>query len=132
MSALVSTVWVGLGGAVGSMVRYQLDGWFQARVPSTFPVGILVINGLGSFLLVLVAELALSRGELISPTLRLALTTGVLGGFTTYSTFNYDTLRLANAGAWGSALGNLLATVAGCLVAGVLGWVAARTLSTSL
>ena len=112
------------------MVRYQLDAWFQRRFGESFPYGILFINIAGSFLLALVAQLAVRTGA-ISPTMKLALTTGVIGGFTTYSTFNYDTLRLAEAGAWASTAANVFATVLGCLVAGVLGWSAARLFDTS-
>lgn len=62
----------------------------------------------------------------IAPTLRLALSTGVMGGFTTYSTFNYETLGYLREGAWGLALGNLITTVLLCLAAGAAGLVLAR------
>jgi CrcB protein len=117
----VNTVWIGVGGAVGSMLRYHLGAIIHARLGQDFPYGTLVINVVGSFLLALLAALGL-RGELIGPGLRLALGTGVLGGFTTYSTFNYDTLRLFQSGASGLALLNLAATVIVSLLAGWLGW----------
>jgi len=75
-------------------------------------------------------ELSLRTGT-ISPDLRLFLTTGIMGGYTTYSSFNYETLRLAEEGSLGLAALNLALTVAGCLVAGVLGLAAARALSAS-
>ena len=65
-------------------------------------------------------HLALTTG-LLSPTLRVALTTGVLGGFTTYSTFNYETLQYLRGGAWTIGIANILLTVAACLAAGVGG-----------
>jgi CrcB protein len=117
----VNTVWIGIGGAIGSMLRYQLGAIIHARLGDAFPYGTLVINVVGSFLLALLAALGL-RGELMAPSLRLALGTGVLGGFTTYSTFNYDTLRLFQTGAPALAALNVAATVIVSLIAGVLGW----------
>jgi fluoride exporter len=117
----VNTVWIGIGGALGSMLRYHLGALIQARLGDDFPYGTLVINVVGSFLLALLTALGL-RGDLIGPGLTLAIGTGVLGGFTTYSTFNYDTLRLFQTGSAGLAALNLVATVIVSLLAGVLGW----------
>jgi fluoride exporter len=117
----VTTLWIGVGGAVGSMLRYHLGAIIHARLGDHFPYGTLVINVVGSFLLALLCALGL-RGELMGPGLRLALGTGVLGGFTTYSTFNYDTLRLFQTGAPLLGALNLAATVTLSLIAGLLGW----------
>jgi fluoride exporter len=121
----VNTLWIGVGGAFGSMLRYHIGAIIQARLGDDFPYGTLVINVVGSFLLALLAALGL-RGDLALPSLRLALGTGVLGGFTTYSTFNYDTLRLFQTGAPALGALNLAATVILSLVAGVLGWSCGR------
>ena len=94
---------------------------------TAFPYGTLAVNLLGSFLLGLIFEVALAS-ETFSLELRLALTTGVLGGFTTYSSFNYETLQLFREGSYALGLANLAATVLGCLVAGILGWWAGRAL----
>lgn len=123
-------LWIGAGGAVGSVARYLLDGWVQSLLPGRFPAGILVVNALGSFLIGFVLTLFEARGALDS-TLRLALAAGVLGGFTTYSSFNYQTLELLRQKEWLIGGLNLVATVAVCLAAGLLGlwtgrWVAAR------
>jgi CrcB protein len=64
----------------------------------------------------------------MSPTLRLALTTGVMGGFTTYSTFSYETMNYLQDGAWGIAIANVVITVFGCLLACLLGWAGAKWL----
>ena len=80
---------------------------------------------LGSFLTAVVMTLALEHGR-ISEDLRLVLTTGVLGGFTTYSAFNYETMRLAQAGAVALAALNVGLTLFACLGAGLLGLLAAR------
>ena len=123
-------LWIGAGGALGSVARYLLDGWVQRLVPGSFPAGILVVNVLGSFLIGLVMTLFEARGTLDS-TLRLALAAGVLGGFTTYSSFNYQTLELLRQKDWVTGGLNLVATVSLCLLAGVLGLGAGRWVATN-
>jgi CrcB protein len=123
----MKTLWIGLGGALGSIGRYHLDGLLQRRLGTGFPAGTLAVNVIGSFLLVIVMHVAL-RTELLPPLARVALTTGVLGGFTTYSTFNYETLRYFQEGAWGLGGLNVAANLLGCLLAGTLGWAVGRAL----
>jgi CrcB protein len=120
-------LWVCLGGALGSGARYLLAGWLSARFPE-FPYGTLAVNLLGSFLLGLLMHVALASAS-IPPTLRIALGTGVLGGFTTYSTFSYETLVLFREGALLLAGLNVLATLLGCLLAAWLGLLAGRGLA---
>lgn len=120
-------LWIVLGGAAGTAARYLLGGWLLDRLGPAFPWGTLAVNLLGSFLIGFVMETSLLTGA-INPTLRLALTTGVLGGFTTYSSFNYETLRLAEGGVWLTASANVGATLVGCWAAGLLGVGAARLL----
>lgn len=117
-----------LGGALGSGLRYLL-GLLAARfLGLAFPWGTLGVNLIGSLLISLVIGLSLARGgeaALISPTLRLFLTTGVMGGLTTYSAFNHEVLTLLEAGAGPRALGYISATLLGCLASGALGlWLA--------
>lgn len=121
-------LWICLGGAVGTGARYLLSGWLLRLAGPGFPWGTLAVNMIGSFLLGLLMHVSLTT-ELLSPTVRLALTTGVMGGFTTYSTFNYETLRLFEDGAWLLGFVNLGAIVAGCLIAGVLGLLSGRLLT---
>jgi CrcB protein len=123
----MKTVWIALGGALGTVARYELDGWVQTRMGTAFPYGTLIVNVVGSFLLVFVMHAAL-RTDLLPSTARIAIATGVLGGFTTYSTFNYETLRFFQNGATALGVLNLAATVVGCLSAGLLGWATARSL----
>lgn len=123
-------LWICLGGAIGTGCRYLLSGWLQRRMGAAFPYGTLAVNLLGSFLLGLILEVALTTNAL-SLELRLALTTGVMGGFTTYSTFNYETLQLFREGSYAFGIANLAVTVGGCLVAGILGWWAGRVLAGS-
>ena len=103
-----------LGGALGSGARYL--------VGIGLPHGTLIVNVLGSFLIAVVME------SLRASDLRLMIVTGILGGFTTYSAFNEETLRMMRAGAWAMAALNVTATVVGCLVAGFAGVAVARML----
>lgn len=118
--------WICLSGAAGTGARYLLAGWVNRLHGPGFPWGTLTVNIVGSFLLGALMQLALVSPEL-SPTVRVALATGFIGGFTTYSTFNYETLDLlAKNAPLGAA--NLAATVGTCLAAGLLGGLAGRLL----
>lgn len=127
---MAQLLWICLGGAVGTGARYLVATWALATFGSQFPVGTLLVNLVGSFLLALLVTLGVESSAM-SPTLRLALTTGVMGGFTTYSTFSFETLRCLQEGAWGTALANVLATVFGCLLACLLGWWVGRVLTAA-
>jgi CrcB protein len=120
-------LWICLGGALGTGARYLLSGWLLRLAGPGFPYGTLAVNVIGSFLIGLLMQVSLST-ELIPPALRLTLTTGVMGGFTTYSAFNYETLQLVQEGSWLLGAANLGITVGSCLVAGVLGVFAGRAL----
>jgi fluoride exporter len=108
-----------LGGAFGTGARYLLGTWAVRSWGDRFPFGTLAINALGSFLLVVILILG-TQGRLLSPNARVVLGTGVMGGFTTYSTFNYEALRFLQQGAYGAASLYVAATVFGCLAAGGL------------
>ncbi len=110
-------VLVFVGGALGSVARYLVSTWAARALGADFPRGTILINVTGSFLLALL----LARAEATPPELRLFLGAGVLGGYTTYSSFNYETLSLLDGGSPGLALANLGLTVVGCLVAGAAG-----------
>ena len=125
MMGMERLLWVCLGGAAGSGARYLVTGWVSERMGAGFPWGTLCVNIVGSFLLGAIMQFA-STASSFSPTTQVALTIGVLGGFTTYSTFNYEMLASFQAGAWALAAGNLVATVVGCLAAGFLGQAAMR------
>src|SRR5437660_113283 len=95
-----------LGGAVGTALRYLFGGWAQRALGAGFPYGTLGVNLIGSFLIALLMYLGLDK-QLIGPDLRVVLTTGVMGGFTTYSSFNFETMRLLQEGAIGLGLINI-------------------------
>jgi len=118
--------WICIGGATGTAARHLLTLWANERVGASFPYGTLAVNLIGCFLISIVAQIA-SAGEW-PPTLRLALVTGVLGGFTTYSAFNHETLRLFAQGNSGLAFTYVGATLAGGLLSGWLGLLSARVL----
>lgn len=109
-------------------MRYLLSLGVLALAGSAFPLGTLVVNTLGSFALGVLMETSLTT-DLVSPTLRLALGTGFLGGFTTYSTFNYETIQYLERGAWLTGVANIVATVILCLASGLAGVFVARVLS---
>lgn len=118
-------LYVCLAGGLGSGVRYLVSEWSLRTFGQGFPVGTLIVNIVGCFAMSLVMCLALETAH-ISPTLRVALTTGFMGGLTTYSAFNYETLKLIESKSYGSALVSFAATTLLCLLAGVLGAFAAR------
>jgi CrcB protein len=123
--AMMRLLLIGLAGALGTCTRY-LVGLGAARVIGTgFPYGTLLVNVVGCFLIAAVTHVALSTA-LISPTLRLTLTTGFMGGLTTYSSFNLETTQFLQGRAWSAAFVNFGATVGGCFVAGLLGFAVAR------
>jgi CrcB protein len=117
--------WVVLGSGLGGGLRYLAQLSAVALLGPAFPFGTLFVNVAGSFLIGLIMHVGLSS-EIISPNTRLFLTSGVMGGMTTYSTFNYETLGFLREGALLLAGLNLVLTVILCLGAGLLGLAAGR------
>jgi CrcB protein len=102
-----------VGGGIGTGVRY-LTALVAARWFGTaFPYGTLIVNLAGAFIIGLIQQLGTEA--LIADGPRLFLTTGLMGGLTTYSTFSYETVRLMDTGAWHQAWINLIVTATGCL-----------------
>ncbi|HEX3346046.1 MAG TPA: CrcB family protein [Polyangiaceae bacterium] len=116
---------VGLAGAVGTWARYLVGLGAMRVLGAGFPYGTLVVNLVGCFFIAAVVQTALTT-TFISPTLNLTLTTGFLGGLTTYSSFNLQTTQLLTSRAWPAAAANFGATVVGCFLAGLLGVVVAK------
>jgi len=124
---MLQFLWICLGGALGTGSRYLVGLWAAEALGTGFPYGTLTVNVLGSFLISLVMSLCVDAG-VIPPTVRMFLTTGVLGGFTTYSSFNFETLKLVQSGAWGLAATNVVVTLFACTAAGLLGLIAGSRL----
>jgi len=120
----MSWLWVALGGALGASLRYGLTVWLAAW--TRWPLGTLSANILGSCLLGAFMTWWLPRMALVGEPLRLFVAIGLLGGFTTFSTFSYDTLMLASSGRVGAALGNVLLNLFGALGGVSLGWIVTR------
>lgn len=108
-------VMVAVGGALGAVARYGLGGWVQGFVSTSFPLGTLAVNVLGSFLLGL--SFYLLESLAVSAETRAMVTIGFLGAFTTFSTFSYEAVVLLEGGEW--ARGG--AYVGGSLVLGLVG-----------
>lgn len=119
-------LWICLAGAAGTGARYLIALWAAQRLGSTFPYGTLIVNLFGCFAIAAVMHVALALSW--SPTVRSTIAIGFLGGLTTYSSFNYETTRLLEEGALGSAALNAVSTIAGALAAGWLGMLCARAL----
>jgi len=113
--------WLALmaGGGIGAVLRFSLALWIDARTGIHFPWGTLGVNVAGCFSIGILATLA-DEHALVSPTLRLFLVTGLLGGFTTFSTFGMETWQLVEDGralaAFGNAAGSLAAGIAAVAV----------------
>jgi len=118
---------VAAGGARGSVARYWVGGLAPRLFGEGFPYGTLVVNVVGSFLISVVMGVSLNS-TLIPVNERIFLATGVIGGFTTYSAFNYETLLLLQQRLWLTGGLNVAGTFLGCLVSGLLGFALARFL----
>jgi CrcB protein len=113
---------VALGGALGSVARYQLSGWvLQHTLDWKFPAGTFSVNVIGCLLAGILAGLA-HRHDLLSAEARLLLLTGILGGFTTFSAFGLETMLLIRRGDWLIATSNIVLSVIAGLLALWLGW----------
>jgi CrcB protein len=114
-----------LGGAIGTGLRYVTSGLAARWLGAEFPYGTLIVNVVGSFLIGLIQQIGTTT-VLVPETTRLFLTVGIMGGLTTYSAFSYETVRLVQLGAWGQAWINALLTTALCLGVCFLGIAAGR------
>jgi len=124
---IARTLVVGVGGFLGAAARYLLGGAIYRWLPATFPWATCIINVTGCFGIGLVVALAEER-MVLGPTIRLFLTVGVLGGYTTFSSFGYETILLLRESSFGAAALNVLAQVALGLLAVWAGGAAARVL----
>jgi fluoride exporter len=125
-----SYIWVAIGGAIGTVGRFWLSGVVARAIGETFPWGTLIINVSGSFIIGFIAALTGPDGRVfVGSTTRQFMMVGLCGGFTTFSSFSLQTLNLMNDGEWLRAGGNIVGSVALCLIAVWLGYMLASTLN---
>jgi CrcB protein len=122
---------VAFGGALGSVARFALSGVVAHHFGETFPWGTLIVNVSGSFIIGFFSTLTAPEGRLlVGPAGRQFFMTGVLGGFTTFSSLSLQTLSLAREGDWLRAGGNAVGSLVLCLLAVWLGHIAAVSLNS--
>ena len=123
-------LWVALGGALGSVARYACAALGVRLFGATFPWSTLFVNVSGSLAIGLLAALATADAKpLVTGDSRAFLMIGVLGGFTTFSSFSLETLNLARGGQWGAAGANVAVSMVLCLVGVWLGYLAGGALN---
>lgn len=123
---MLTYFWVGVGGVIGTLGRFWLSGVVARHFGETFPWGTLMINVTGSFIIGFFSELTGPEGRfLVHSNLRQFFMIGICGGYTTFSSFSLQTLNLAREGELLYAGGNILLSVALCLVAVWLGYILA-------
>jgi len=117
-------VYITVFGGLGCLSRYLMSGWVYALAGRALPWGTLAVNVLGSLLLGFLMESGL-RSTLIPADIRMGLTTGFMGGFTTFSTFSYETVRLLEEGSWLQAGANMALNLLVCVLSALFGiWLA--------
>jgi len=129
---MLNALWIFIGGGLGTLARWGLSGWVARNWGETFPLGTLVINITGSFVIGLFAGLTGPEGRwLASPSLRQFFMLGVCGGYTTFSSFSLQTLALAEDHQWFKAGANIVLSLILCLAAVWLGDALAQYLNST-
>jgi fluoride exporter len=130
---MVAYLWVALGGALGSVARFWINGLIIEKASATFPWGTLAVNVSGSFIIGIIGALVISEGRMDSQSRIFAtqfLMIGVCGGYTTFSSFSLQTLNLLRDREWLYAGGNVILSVVLCMIAVWLGWLLGGTFSS--
>jgi CrcB protein len=127
MDKTITYLAVGLGSALGGMGRFWIAGLIGQRWGDSFPWGTILVNISGSFIIGLLAALSTQDGQSRwSPATLHFLLAGICGGYTTFSAFSLQTLKLLQAGNWLHASGNILISLLACLFAVWLGYLAGQ------
>ena len=121
---------VGAGGFVGAALRYLISSGIARFMDSRLPLGTLCVNVVGGLLMGFIMQWSLQSAGL-PPRMRLFLTTGLLGGFTTFSTFSYETMSLIGEGAWITAAANAGLNLILSLAGVIAGQLLAKTVLSS-
>ncbi len=117
-------LWIGLGGAVGSVLRYLIGGFVQRAAHVGFPAGTLAVNVIGCFVIGVLAQHYMNIET--HPNMRAALITGFCGGFTTFSAFSLETVGLLRGGEYGKTAAYVVLSVSVSILATVSGMAAAK------
>jgi len=126
---MLNYFWIMVGGALGTGARFWASGWVAQRFGEFFPLGTLMVNVTGSFVIGFFAAITGPDGPLlVAPRARQFFMIGICGGYTTFSSFSLQTLDLAQGGDWMKAGLNAILSFAGCLLAVWLGRVSALAL----
>jgi CrcB protein len=124
---MTQTLAIAAGGAIGALLRYWTSTAVHSRLGTAFPYGTLAVNVTGSLLMGFLYIWLIDRLA-VGPALRAFVLIGMLGAFTTFSTFSMETLNLLESGQPAKALANMLISVSVCIIAAGLGVLAARQL----
>jgi CrcB protein len=117
---VIKTLVIFVGGGIGSVLRYLVSGWMYALLGADFPFGTFAVNIVGSLIIGFFLTIAEDR-FLVSPDLRAFVAIGIVGGFTTFSTFTYETLGLFRDGSFFIGATNIIASITVALLAAWLG-----------
>jgi CrcB protein len=129
--AMMAYVWIAIGSALGGMARYWCSGVAARLIGETFPWGTLIVNVVGSFVIGFFATLTGPDGRVFaSSAARQFVMIGLCGGYTTFSSFSIQTLNLVQDGDWLRAGGNIVGSVALCLLAVWLGYALAAAINS--
>jgi fluoride exporter len=131
---MLAYLWVAIGGALGSVTRFWVNGLISEKFGATFPWGTLAINVTGSFVIGIIGALAIPEGRMDSPSRQFAtqfLMIGICGGYTTFSSFSLQTLNLLRDREWLYAGGNVILSVVLCMIAVWLGWLLGVTINST-
>ena len=127
---MLNYLWIGLGGALGSIARFWGSNFVARCFGETFPFGTLAVHVTGSFVIGFFATLTDTEGRwLVSPSFRTFFMVGLCGGYTTFSSFSLETMNLAREGEWLYAGANAVLSFVLCLLAVWLGHVVALSLN---
>ena len=130
---MIAYLWVAIGGALGSVGRFWLNGNISNSFGETFPWGTMLVNISGSFVIGVIGAVANPEGRMDSPSRAFVtqfLMIGICGGYTTFSSFSLQTLNLLRDREWLYAGGNVVLSVVLCLVAVWLGWLLGSTFNS--
>jgi CrcB protein len=125
---LRNSILVFLGGGIGAVARYWFSGAVHRVLPADFPYGTMAVNVVGCFLIGIMMALFDGRTTM-SPSARVFITIGVLGGFTTFSTFSFETVSLFRNGEVARACANAFVTMTLCLAGTAAAWMAVKVIT---